>query len=487
MGARAKELIAAGHPLPKVDESGRTIPWDRVRRQEGKNVIPRVRLPAKELDTNVQPGCTCHESGPCGHCKDNPENLDSSYVHVDEQREQDSIVISPLLLAILDDSSPESLAIGTPLSSSLELCNLECMFRYSHGFYEWQVNANKSPDSGSLDRSLLWDTYLDTFRKIKYCDPSAKTQMLLAAGNFVGPYLRQGGIGLLCELFAVLHESVLCLDWPNIVVLVWLFKTRSCQELGPDNPLTLLFDTMYTEVADPSQNLSKPDSPISKLCLIPLMKCSTREIRICDAVDADDLDAIFDAQEDLICLLQNDVGEGIYDPYEAESCCHQLEQWCSSKFGPTDDARTLRAQGYRAWTYKLQGREDRAVELLDSLWDLWQQRNQANGPEAMTSDIDWCPAWKIARVYRDRQDWNGYRIFGYEAFRWSFLRRGETHGETLRLLDRHINLLEDLYDLEPIDDLKQLYPLSCSLLQRFQNDSQVDDQEACRIGITCSV
>lgn len=460
----AQELRAAGKPLPTEDSLGRTIPWDRVRRQEGRDAIPRVRQQSKELDTTTHTGNLCHETY---QCNDSLENHVLSNTRMNQRLFHSPVTERTMSLSEQDEYSPISWTIDTPLSPTLDLSSLECMLHCCHDFFQWQVSSKKPPDSGLLKKSLLWDTYLDTFRKLKYCDSSKQAEMLFAAGGSVAPYLRQCNTGFLCEMLAVLYESVLCLDWPNIAVLVRLFRGSSIQELGPHHPLSVLLETMYKEASDPSYNSQDLFSPISRLSLVPLMKCAIQELSTCDAVVLDDLDAVFDAQEDLISLLQDDIGEGIHDPYEAEHYCLQLIQWCLDHFGD-NDTRLLRAQGYLAWTYKLQGNEDRGYMILQDLWSIWQERSLIYGREALKSGVDWCPAWKIARMCQDRKNWHGYRIYGYEAFSWSLLKRGDTNGETLRLLDRHIDLLEQLNELERIDWIRQSYSTSCNLLKRFQ-------------------
>lgn len=358
-------------------------------------------------------------------------------------------------------------AIPIYVASPTDLHRVESMFSSLNNYYLWKTHTTDISVNKAIG-TPLWDTYLDAFRKIKHARPTSKERILHRAAQVVDPFLRQNSTGLLTEFLAVLHEGILCLDWQEVIRFL-SFVVKSCKAVsGPEHALTQLLSTLLRVARDATGHLNRAHGKVSDLSLVQLMRMAAGKLMDSPELHLSDSDAVYDAQEDIIAMLQEECEEDVYNPWQAEESCHDLVRWSSNVFGE-NDARVSRARGYLAWSYKLQGNEPLARDLLLTIWDDWKtDQLMMDDAGAVISGVDWCPAWKLARLCRDDADLHGFAFYSHHAFEWSLRKRGPTSGETLRMLEQHTNALDKLGHLDKIEMLKYAHPQSCSQLPRFQ-------------------
>lgn len=467
----AKSLTACGQQLPEYDCLGRRIPWDRVRRQEGKDAVPRIRPRlvsssiAPERQRSIDPFAQAgHESVKCASAfRDKDSELEMSNTTPGSNK----------WLPMTRCVTVPSISPPLPLPDHLRLTN--SMFRHLKECYSWLRNERPRL-AGSGPKVDLRDVYYGVHHQVRLCSRKERVQFLFSAAKQVLPFLRELNATTLQDLLLAIYVCLEGLNRTYSVATLKFFAIASQQVLGRDRPVTLLLETLL-EAVDVRRSTKGKVGPVydgaSDVPLIELMRYYDTQLTTSNTNSELDMVTVFDAQYNLVSVLIEEKG----NLSQAESLCRDLVAWSAQRFGAAHH-RCLAAQLLMVHVLLDQDRLTEAHSLITKLWTLWtEEHRKIDIAGLLAQEIDWCPAWDMMRVCRRRGDIHGAIYFSREAFLWSLLCDGQTSGSTLNRLDWHVYFLETTGNYEAIEELRWTCPVRCSMLRRLRVDEEEEEDE----------
>ncbi|KAK5071251.1 hypothetical protein LTR64_007755 [Lithohypha guttulata] len=467
----AKRLIACGQQLPEYDDLGRQIPWDRVRRQEGKDAVPRIRsrLMSSRIEAERQ-----RSIGPLPQARYRSIECVSAFRDKNDGLEMGNTTSSfNNWLSMTRCVTIPSISPPLALPDHLRLSN--SMFHHLKDCYTWLRNERPRPaDSGSEVR--LRDVYYNVHHQVRLCSQKERARILSSAAKQVSPSLEQLNATTLQDLLLAIYDCSEALNRTYFAATLKFFVDASQQVFGQDRPVTLLLETLL-EAVDVRRSTKGKVALVcdgaSDVPLVELMRYYNTQLTTSNTNSELDMATIFDAQHNLVNILIGEKG----NLSQAESLCRDLVAWSAQRFGAAHH-RSLAAQLLVDHVLLDQDRLTEAHSLITKLWTLWtEEHRKIDIAGLLAQEIDWCPAWDMMRVCRRQGDIHGAIYFSREAFLWSLLRNGQTTGGTLDSLDWHVYFLETTGNYEAIEELKRAYPVPCSMLRRLRVDEEEEEED----------